>query len=50
MNGTVYKAESKICTSHPKMKTGYGIFANKKVFKNEYICSFSGTLIDCTTT
>ena len=45
----MYKAESTICASHLKLQTSYSIFANKKKFKNEYICSFSGTLIDCTT-
>jgi len=44
----VVKSESAITPCNDRFKVGYGIFSKVPIIlKNEYVCSFSGMLVDC---
>jgi hypothetical protein len=42
----VYKAKSQIVSCNELLESGFGIFAKVNIAKNQYICSFSGYLVD----
>ena len=42
----VYKAKSRIVSNNPQLNAGDGVFAKVKIFKGQYICSYSGELVD----
>ena len=46
-DATVFKAPSKIVACNSNFKTGYGLFSNVNLLKNQHVCSFSGKLVDC---
>ena len=44
----VVKSESAVRHCNDRFKVGYGIFSKVPIIlKNEYVCSFSGMLVDC---
>jgi hypothetical protein len=46
----VYKAKSEIVSCDKSIESGFGLFAKAYIAKDQYICSFSGSLVDCSET